>query len=65
MKRFIPYMLMFIGVLAFLATVVISIVSGDLPETIISVGLIVIGYFGIILFYIGITLLKKRQTKNN
>lgn len=65
MKKFIPYMLMFIGVLAFLSTVVISIVSEDLPETIISVGLIVIGYFGIILFYIGITLLKKRQTKNN
>lgn len=64
-KRFLPYIFMTIGVLAFISTVVISIVSEELPETIISIGLIVIGYFGIVLFYIGITLLKKRQTKNN
>lgn len=63
--KIVPFVYMIIGVIAFFSTVYISIVSEELPELIISIGLILIGYLGIILFYFGMTKLKKNKTKNS
>lgn len=63
--KIVPFLFMIFGIVAFMFTVYISIISEELPEIMISVGLILLGYLGIILFYFGMTMLKKNKTKDN
>ena len=54
MKKFLPVILIISGILLFIATIVISILSPKLPELIATYGFIILGYVSIIVFTVGI-----------
>ena len=59
MKKTGPLLLIIMGIFAFIATIVIAVLSPKLPDFIATYGFIIMGYISILIFTVGMFKLNK------